>query len=73
MDLWRRSIPTSSQYKAQSVYMTQRAPTLLPQAHLYLQGLEITGDACLDLPAHSLPCPLLETTELLIDIHDDDQ
>ena len=43
--------------------------TLLPQTHLYLQRLEVIRDIGFDLPTHSLPRPLLETTELLVDIH----
>ena len=43
--------------------------TLLPQTHLYLQRLEVIRDIGFDLPTHSLPRPLLETTELFVDIH----
>ena len=45
--------------------------TFLSQAHLYLQRFEVVRDACLDLPTHSFSRPLLEPTELLIDVHID--
>jgi hypothetical protein len=43
--------------------------TLIPQTHLYFQRFEVVRDICLDFATHSLPCPLLEAVQLLVDIH----
>lgn len=43
--------------------------TLVAEVHLSLEGLEVVGDARLDLAAHLLPRPLLEAVELLVDEH----
>jgi hypothetical protein len=44
--------------------------TILPKIHLQFQRLELVGDVGLDLPTHLLPRPLLDSVELLVDVHD---
>jgi len=43
--------------------------TLMSQIHLHLERLEFVGEAGTGLCAHLFVGPLLETVELLVDIH----
>jgi hypothetical protein len=45
-------------------------PTFMAQVHLDLEGLELFGQAGAGLCAHLLVCPLLQTVEFLVDVHD---
>lgn len=41
----------------------------MADAHFRFQSFEVVGDVSLDLATHSLPSPLLEAVESLVDIH----
>lgn len=44
-------------------------PTFMTDAHFRFQGFEVIRDVGLDFTTHSLPSPLLEAVESLVDIH----
>lgn len=41
----------------------------MTDAHFRFQSFEVVGDVGLDFTSHSLPSPLLEAVESLVDIH----
>ncbi len=43
--------------------------TLMSECHLHLQSFEFLGDTSLGLLPHLFPRPLLQSVELLVDIH----
>lgn len=46
--------------------------TFLPQTHFYLKRFEVIRNTGLDFSSHSLTSPLLESAELFVDVHDED-
>ena len=44
--------------------------TFMTQVHLYLERLELVGQAGAGLCAHLFVCPLLQAVEFLVDVHD---